>query len=315
VILLAVSAAAEPLAKIEAGPYEVKIIEALDVTDPVQEKTLALRILYPDGEGPFPLVVFSSGAFCLPQLYDLVTSHWASHGYVVIVPNHYDSPNNGKPDPATFSLFLPSRIREVTFVVDDLEVIATQAGLTGKIDGNRIAAAGHSFGAVIAMTKIGLNLEDGAENGWGEAEDSRFQAAVLMSAPGKGDGPSGMEVVADNAYDGLDKPFMATGGTNDVGRVDPGEMTAAEWRTMVYRLAPPGDKYAVITEGSDHYHGGLICNADRGGDPDPEGVAIVAAMTTMFLDAYIKDDKAAMDYLKTVDVPARTEGRATYQSR
>jgi hypothetical protein len=56
------------------------------------------------------------------------------------------------------------------------------------------------------------------------------------------------ETLADNAYDGLGKPLMATGGTRDVGRVDPGDLTPGEWRTLVYRLAPPGDKYAVITE-------------------------------------------------------------------
>jgi hypothetical protein len=166
------------------------------------------------------------------------------------------------------------------------------------------------------MSKIGLNLTEGVTLDWGDSTDARFQAAVLMSAPGRGSGPVGMEeTLADNAYDGLSKPLMATGGTRDVGRVDPGDLTPGEWRTLVYRLAPPGDKYAVITEGSDHYLGGLICNAERGGDPDPGGLAIVAAMTTMFLDAYLKEDPAALEYLQSVDVPARTDGGATFQYR
>jgi hypothetical protein len=314
--LWAIVATADPLEKIEAGPYDVKIIEELAVNDPVQDRPIPLRILYPDGEGPFPLVVYSSGAFCLPQLYDLVTAHWASHGYVVIVPNHLDSPNTPKPTVEQYPLMFPSRIREMTFVLDELDVITERAGIAGIVDTGRVAAAGHSFGAVIAMTKIGLNLTESTTRDWGDAADPRFQAAVLMSAPGQGaSAPAGMDVVADNAYDGLNKPLMATGGTKDVGRVDPGDMTPGEWRTLVYRLAPTGDKYAVITEGSDHYHGGLICNAKRGGDPDPEGVAIVAAMTTLFLDAYLKEDPAALEYLQSVDVPARTDGRATFQQR
>jgi len=309
------AAQAQPLAKIEAGPFDVKIIEALEVRDPLQDRDIVLRILYPDGAGPFPLVVYSSGAFCLPQLYDLVTAHWASHGYVVVVPNHLDSPNTPTPTAEQYPLMFPSRIREMSFVLDELDAITAAANISGLVDATRVAAAGHSFGAVIAMTKTGLFLKDGATTEWGATEDDRFHAAILMSAPGRGDGPAGMEVLADNAYDGLNKPFIATGGTNDVGRVKPGDMTPGEWRTMVYRLAPAGDKYAVITEGSDHYMGGLICNAERGGEPDPGSIAIVDAMTTVFLDAYIKGDTAALDYLRSVDVPARSDGQATYQYR
>jgi hypothetical protein len=82
-----------------------------------------------------------------------------------------------------------------------------------------------------------------------------------------------------------------------------------------YLLAPPGDKYAVITEGTDHYMGGLICNAKRGENPDYEAVAIVRSMTLAFLDAYIKQDAKARDFLKTVDVAASTSGKARYQYR
>ncbi len=315
-VLWAIVASGEPLDKIEAGPYDVKIIDELSVTDPVQGRPIPLRILYPDGEGSFPLVVYSTGAFCLPQLYDLVTAHWVSHGYVVILPNHLDSPNTPAPRPDQYSLMLPSRIRELSFVLDELDVITERAGIIGIVDAEHVAAAGHSFGAVIAMMKTGVNLIEGTTGDWGIAADPRFQAAILMSAPGRGPGPIGMEgVLADNAYDGLIKPLMATGGTNDVGRVDPGDMTPGEWRTQVYRLAAPGDKYAVIVEGADHYMGGLICNAERGGEPDPGGVAIVAAMTTVFLDAYLKEDSAALEYLQSVDVPARTDGGATFQHR
>jgi hypothetical protein len=124
-----------------------------------------------------------------------------------------------------------------------------------------------------------------------------------------------MEQMTDNAFDGLSKPLIATGGTNDVGRVDPGEYPRAEWRTVAYQLAPPGDKYSIIVQDADHYLGGLICNPERGGEPDPEGVAIVRAMTTAFLDAYIKDDAAALEFLNSADVSDRTNGRALYQYR
>jgi pimeloyl-ACP methyl ester carboxylesterase len=309
-ILAAAASSNETLYKIEPGPYDVRIVDELTLNDAVQGRDVTLRVLYPDGAGPFPLVVYSTGAFCWPQMYDRVTTHWVSHGYVVITPNHLDSPNNAELRPDQLVDLLPSRLRDVSFVVDELDEISEQANIAGKIDAERIAIGGHSFGAVISMVKTGLYLKDEYKGSWGEPYDARFQAAVLMSAPGPG-----MEQMTDNAFDGLSKPLIATGGTNDVGRVDPGEYPRAEWRTVAYQLAPPGDKYSIIVQDADHYLGGLICNPERGGEPDPEGVAIVRAMTTAFLDAYIKDDAAALEFLNSADVSDRTNGRALYQYR
>lgn len=205
---------------------------------------------------------------------------------------------------------LPSRARDVSFVLDSLEAIGERANIEARIDDRRLAVAGHSFGAGITMIKTGLYLKDEFKGPYGETYDERFQAGVVMSGMGHG-----MEQFADNAFDGIRRPLMATGGTRDIGRVDPGGLTAAKWRMQPFLLAPPGDKYSVITEGTDHYMGGLICNAKRGENPDPEAAAIVRAMTTAFLDAYLKNDVVAQKFLKNVDVSAITDGKARYQYR
>ncbi|MDH3512568.1 MAG: hypothetical protein OER85_17115 [Gammaproteobacteria bacterium] len=301
----------ETLYKFEPGPFEVTTIDALAIHDSVQDRDVQLRVLYPGGAGPFPVVVYSTGMFCYPQMYDRVITHWVSHGYVVIQPNHLDSPNNDRPPTLEqLEIVLPSRARDVSFIVDILDEIGTAADIETNIDTQRVAIAGHSFGAVISMIKTGLYLKNEHQGPYGETYDRRFQAAVLMSGVGHG-----MEQMADNAFDGLRRPLIATGGTRDIGRVDLGDLTPAEWRMQPYLLAPPGDKYAVITEGTDHYMGGLICNAKRGENPDYEAVAIVRSMTLAFLDAYIKQDATARDFLKTVDVAASTSGKARYQYR
>jgi predicted dienelactone hydrolase len=310
-VFWAAACGGEGLYKIEPGPFDVRIVDELIVNDPVQDRDVTLRLLLPEGDGPFPIVVFSTGAFCYPQLYDRITSHWASHGYVVVVPNHLESPNNDSPPtPDQYPDFLPSRVRDVSFILDASETIARDAGIEGKIDADHAAIAGHSFGAVISSIKIGLYIKEEHRGSWGELYDDRFQAAVLLSAPGPN-----MKEMADNAFEGIRKPFIATGGSNDVGRVDLGELTPAQWRMQAYLLAPSGDKYSVITQGSDHYMGGLICNAERGGEPDHAAVANVRAMTTAFLDAYIKRDPAALKFLRTADVEALTDGQASYQYR
>lgn len=299
----------DTLYKVDPGPFEVRTIDEISLQDPLQDRGIRYRLLYPEGEGSFPVVVFSTGMFCLPQLYDRIVAHWVTHGYVVIQPNHPDSPNNDKsPTVDDLKTVVESRLRDVSFALDSLDQIAAGADIGENIDGERVAVAGHSFGAVISMVKTGLKMKPKYQDAFGGAYDERFRAAVLMSAPGPG-----MEEMAENAYAGLSKPMIATGGTNDVGRVDPGDLSPGEWRKQAYYLAPPGDKYAVIVEGSDHYLGGLICNAKRGGDPDPGAVEIVRALTTAFLDAYVKEDAAALDFLRSADVAAATGGQADYE--
>jgi len=295
------------LYKLEAGPYTTNVVESTVLRDAVQDREVTLRVIYPETTGTLPLVVFSPGMFCYPQMYDRVTGHWASHGYIVVVLNHLDSPNLGKIKPEHLAILLSSRIRDMSFALDALDDIENVVDL--RVDRQRIGVAGHSFGGMISMIKSGLYLKSDEYVYAGKTADDRFRAAVVMS----GVGP--MQQMTENAFDGLTGPLIATGGTLDLGNVGTGVEYPWEWRMSGFTLSPPGDKYSVALEDSDHYLGGLICRDNRGGDADPEGVAIDRAMTTAFLDAYIKEDSSAMTFLKTADVAAITKGRATYSQK
>jgi dienelactone hydrolase len=297
------------LYSVEPGPYEVQTVEAFVAFDPVQDREVTLRVIYPDAAGPFPLVVFSSGMFCYPQMYDRITAHWVSHGYVVVLPNHLDSPNMGKIKPEYLARLLSSRIRDMSFVLDDLDEIETGLDMTARIDRERIAVAGHSFGGMISMVKSGLNLKESEYIYPGQPGDDRFRAAVVMS----GVGP--MKQMAENAFDGLKGPLISSGGSLDVGNVGTGEIFPWEWRLSGYTLAPAGDKYFLALDQADHYLGGLICRDNRGGEADPEGVAISRSTSTAFLDAYIKDKTVAKKYLQNADIVALTDGRAQYEKK
>lgn len=297
------------LYSVEPGPYAVGRVESFILYDPVQDRDVTLRVIYPDAKGAFPLVVFSSGMFCYPQMYDRVTAHWASHGYIVVLPNHLDSPNMGKIKPEYLAKLLSSRVRDMSFVLDNLDDVEAGLELPAKADRDRTAVAGHSFGGMISMIKSGLILKQGEYIYPGPPADARFTAALVMSGVGQ------MQPMADNAFDGLTGPLMSSGGTLDLGNVGTGEVFPWEWRMSGYTLAPPGDKYFVGLQDADHYLGGLICRENRGGEADPEGVAINRALSTAFLDAYIKDDADARMFLQTADVVALTGGRVRYERK
>ncbi len=71
-----------------AGKYKVATLNDLKLKDEERKRELSLSVIYPEGEGKFPVVLYSSQAG-VNQL-DLPT-FWASHGYVVILPLHADA--------------------------------------------------------------------------------------------------------------------------------------------------------------------------------------------------------------------------------
>ena len=297
----------------QAGPYAVMTADPVVVYDAVQNRDVSLRVTYPIGAGPFPVIVFSHGAFCYPQLYAEITDHWVSHGYIVILPNHLDSPNNRKLSPGALQSLMSSRIRDMSFVLDALDRIEAQVrDLLGKTDREHMAVAGHSFGGMITMIKSGLTLENPEDGIQGDYSDDRFDAAVVLS----GVGPTAMldgTVLAESAFSELTGPLFASGGTNDEGNVGTGETFPWQWRMSGYRLAPPGDKYYLVLRDADHYLGGLLCRGNRGGEPDPEAVEIVRMASTAFLDAYLKGDAAAKRFLRDTDFTTLKSGRVQFE--
>ena len=312
ILVSACAPASEQSYKAKFGPYKVKTKEAIVLNDPEQGRDVTLRVVYPEAEeGSFPIVVYSHGAFCFPQMYANVVEHWASYGYIVILPNHIDSPNQKeRADLSKRDLLLLSRVRDMSFALDALDDIETALpAIQGKTDREHMAVAGHSFGGMISMIKAGLPLKNSETGAKMDLSDKRFDASVVMSGVGE------MVDMAEGAFAELTLPTFASGGTLDLGNVGDGQIHPWEWRMGAYRLTPPGDKYELVLDEGDHYLGGLICRENRGGVPDAQGVSIVNSLSTAFLDAYVKGDAEAHKYLKSANVDALTGGRATFSRK
>lgn len=293
-----------PEFKLKAGPFGVKTANPLVFRMEPQKKDLQLRVTYPDGPGPFPVVIFSHGALSSKDLYFRVVDHWASHGYATIQPTHVDSESLGY----KFGVVSPGdvlflRIADMQYVFDNLDAIAEKAGIAGKLNKDKIAVSGHSFGGWIALIMAGLPLmmPDKSMKSFG---DSRVKALISYNGVGQ------MDRVANNNWGDVKVPVFAASGTNDPGATGDGILRPWRWRMGAYDYAGSKEKYAVSIINGDHYFGGLICRDGAGGKPDPEGLSFVNAASTSFLDAYLKDDMAAKQFLKTADLRPLTNDRA-----
>ena len=297
------------------GPHEVHVIDNHVLPAEAGQRELRARIAFPRGEGQFPLVVFSHGFACYRESYSGLTDHWASHGYVVVQPEHPDSPTSQVRLGARAAGSLHYvRISDVTRVLDALFAPGEEVpGLTGRIDYARKVMAGHSFGAMITQIIWGQPLKDPEGSAGSVSYALDFDAAIVMSGPGP------MPQMAERPFTELPGPLLVTGGTRDTRNAGDGVIQPWEWRLLSYELSPPGNKYSVVLEEGDHYLGGLICRDDRGGPegrggaPDAEGQTILAGVTTAFLDAWLNDDEAARQFLAEFDRHAGiTAGRARF---
>ena len=270
------------------GPYGIQTADLL-VDYPELDKQLPVRIAFPRREGKFPIVVFSHGAYSSKDLYNVILDHWASHGYIVIAATHSDSTalgtQRGDPDAA-----LPwvNRMADLSFLVDSIDGLADKVrGLKGKADATRVAATGHSLGALTALAMAGVPAVDRRDGQRKTYRDSRVKVALMISPPGAIPG-----LVDNGGFASIKVPALYTTGTEDLVMLPD---TTWEWHKDSYRMAPAeGDKLLVTLKGGDHYLGGIVGRDDLDIHPQADDfVDIINGLTTAYLDAYLKDSERA----------------------
>lgn len=296
------------LYKAQPGPYPTAVITPVEIDIPERNRNLILTISYPTSTGAFPLIVFFHGALCSGDGYAALADHWASHGYVVILPSHPDSGRSGSADPDQRNKIFREQVADMSSVLDSLDAIETRVEpLRHAIDATRVAAAGHSMGALIATIVSGLARFD-SDGGHLSLRDDRFDVAVLLSGPGP------LPLTPEDAWESVTLPILVTTGSRDHANRG-GEGATWEWRLGAFRLTPPGDKYGLVIDQADHFLGGMICAERAEGPPDREAFAIVKSVSTAFLDAYLKQDEGARASLHDSVVSNATNGRAELLSR
>lgn len=287
-----------------SGPFAASSAPALVFRVDDQGKDLGIRVTFPTGRGPFPVVVFSHGASSSKDLYNPIADHWASHGYATILPTHLDSESLGYSvrNPLPRDTVFMGRINDLHFIFDHLEEIAQKVGVEGGFDLTRAAVGGHSFGGWTALNLAGLPvaMPDGRQKSF---------AHPLVKALVAYNGIGPLPAIDQQGWRQVAVPVFAVTGTHDPGGTGDGLWRHWRWRIGAFDYAGSRERYALWVDGADHYWGGLICRMGAGGPPDPEGLAMANGTSTAFLDAILKNDSKARRFLVSTDFPAITGGR------
>lgn len=145
-----------------------RAIATASITATVELGTEAVRDAAPyregDGDGDaFPVVFFSHGSNGIRMQSLYLMTYLASHGYVVISPDHEGNvlsdllTDNGIPDAGLAAGLFFLRADDVRFLMEHFRALPAGDSLAGLLDFTRVGVAGHSFGALTAVRVAGLS--------------------------------------------------------------------------------------------------------------------------------------------------------------
>ncbi len=182
----------------------------------------------PAWDGAYPVMVYSHGDRGYGATSPFLARHFASHGWVVVAPDHTGNTLMHSDDPRPTSIYV-ARPNDVTVALDALEGDPAFAAA----DTSRVLLSGHSFGAFTTWSIAGARF-DGAEarcdagavpsGTCSDAERAAFaqgfrDTRVVATAPMAGN--LDRNWFGDEGESVVDVPVAFFGGTDDdVGQAD-----------------------------------------------------------------------------------------------
>lgn len=265
------------------------IVSVRPVTIPAPDRgdDLQVRVSAPGSGSGLPVIVFSHGFGQSMDGYAPLADFWAGHGFVVIQPTHLDSRAFAlTPADPRFPDIWRIRVQDLGRVIDSLDLIETAVpGLSGRVDRDRIAVAGHSWGGQSASMLLGARvLNADGEPGFA-APDARVKAGVLLATTGLG-GANLTAFAAENFpfmnpdFAAMTTPALVVAGDHDQSRLS---TRGPDWFIDPYKLSP-GSKSLLTVFGAQHSLGGIHgYNAADTTDESPERVALIGEVTWAYL--------------------------------
>jgi predicted dienelactone hydrolase len=214
----------------DAGPNFTltPLVLALGITSTVAKDDVALA------SASYPLIVFSHGfgGFNIQSLG--LMEHLASHGFVVVAPNHTGNTQDDQssPDPEA------DRYPDIALVIDELiaENLDPGSPYFGHVDGTNAGVAGHSYGGMTAMFM--------AAGHDGNPPDTRVNAIMPIAASSAN--------LTDSEIEGITVPTLLMVGTLD-------GLQAETIRSHGLISSAP-DLFRVDVVGANHTHFANVCD-------------------------------------------------------
>lgn len=348
----------------ENGPYKLKVLDDIMLEDDHRVKHVPVTVTFPDADGVFPVIIFSHGAGGATSSYATLINYWASYGYICIQPLHADSlPLRLKTgQEANFATIIRQantdwqgwrdRAADISLVIDRLTEISQRSpALQRKMNLQKVAVAGHSYGAFTALLVGGATIDIPRGGPSVSLADPRVQAVLMLSPQGRSKNTLGFK--DEQAFSQCRQPEMIMTGSLDTGMLG----QPPSWRTEPFQFAPAGNKYLVFIQGASHMsftgqpgaeqqpfllapgkqdanaanpsHPGWLKRSGYGGPPpsniqhktkspkvETEPVFDYVKMPSLaFWDAYLKDSSSALSYLQSDALFKNSNGKATIESK
>lgn len=282
----------------------------LDLAD---RQPLELRLTAPARGNGLPIVILSHGygpSLYIPSKdgYGPLVQFWAERGFAVIQPTHATSRVGGLPaDAPGAPFFWRERVEEITAILDRLADIEEQVpAVAGRLDHQRIAAVGHSFGGHTVSLLLGARL-------FGEVfANPRISAGILLAAPGRG----GKDLTPENEerfpffdldFTGITTPSLVVCGADDNPRFTP---RGPSWHADAYHDGP-GVLALLTLDGVGHGLGGIAgFDAKETEIELPDALEATRRMTLAWLRTALDVDATAWPLACTALAgPARNLGK------
>jgi dienelactone hydrolase len=270
-------------------------VSPVRLSAPNREVPLEVRVSAPATGTNLPVVLFSHGNGWNLDGYAPLTAFWASRGFVAIQPTHLDSRRNGFGfDHPMFPSIWTERIADLTRILDQLDTIeAAVPGLAGRMDRNRVAATGHSWGGQTAQALLGARILD--ENGrvGEDMSDDRISAGILFAATGLAGDELHPFAQANfpfmrPSFQELTTPTLVIAGDHDQSKMS---SRGPDWFTDVFTHSP-GATDLITLFGAEHSLGGIVgYEVAETTDENPERVAVIQRMTTAYLRTALNVDE------------------------
>lgn len=274
--------------------------------DEAREREVPYKVYYPEVlEAAHPVVIFSHGLGGSREGGAYLGEWLAEHGYITFHVQHIGTDQSiweGKPrseimeamreatrDPGAAQ----NRYKDIPFVVDELERLNEEdKRFAGRLDLEALGMMGHSYGGRSTLAAAGERIG----RRYSSVKEPRIKAGLVLSP----NAPSHRRWDPERAYKDIDIPLFHMTGTEDgdpLGRIP--DFTP-ELRERPFKEISGPPQFLLVLDEADHAtFGGRRLGKQTEREKDPQHIEVIRDAALHFFNAYLRDDEAALEYLKS----------------